>query len=80
MDKESLNIFRLVNKDFKGITESPRFLRVLKVRKLASIINYEHFDFQYDSEGYVVTPKYKIQNIALNGDQWKNKLFKFFHD
>ena len=29
LDMKSINSFRLVNNDFKGITESPRFLRVL---------------------------------------------------
>ena len=38
LDKESFESFRLVNNDFKGITESPRVLRVLKKRKLASVI------------------------------------------
>ena len=38
LDKKSINSFRLVNNDFKRITESPRVLRVLKKRKLASVI------------------------------------------
>ena len=38
LDKESFNSFGLVNSVFKGITESPRVLRVLKKRKLVSVI------------------------------------------
>ena len=37
LDKKSIDSFRLVNNDFKKITESPRVLKVLKVRKLASV-------------------------------------------
>ena len=78
LDKESFNSFRLVNNDFKEITESPRVLRVLKVRKLASVItgflfNYENFNCHYNSKG-------RAEIIALNGDEWKKGLFKFLHD
>ena len=86
LDMKNINSFRLVNNDFKGITESPSFLRVLKVRKLASIIkgfllSYDNFDYRYNSEGNLIDEENKFQNIALkNGDEWKNKLFKFLHD
>ena len=82
LDKESFNSFRLVNNDFKGITESPRVLRVLKVRKLASVItgflfNYENFNCHYNSRGSLIKG---TEIIALNGDEWKKGLFKFLHD
>ena len=89
LDKESINRFRLVNKDFKGITESPRVLRVLKIRKLASeikefLLHYEIFDCPEALKGLDCNPGGECINctksIALNGDEWKNKLFKFLHD
>ena len=83
LDKESFNSFGLVNNDFKGITESPRVLRVLKARELASVINgfllnYDNLDYHFNSEGDNIIGSSKLR--ALNGDEWKNKLFKFLHD
>ena len=84
LDMKSINSFRLVNNDFKGITESPSFLRVLKVRKLASIIkgfllNYDNFDYRYDSEGNLINEEYKFQNRAVkSGDEWKISSSNFF--
>ena len=84
LDMKSINSFRLVNNDFKGITESPSFLRVLKVRKLASIIkgfllNYDNFDYRYDSEGNLINEEYKSQHRAVkSGDEWKKSSSNFF--
>ena len=55
IDKNCINSFRLVNNDCKGITESSRVLRVLKVRKLASdikgfLVNCDIFNYHWDSE------------------------------
>ena len=62
LDKDSFNSFRLVNNDFKGITESPRVLRVLKARKLASVIK----GFLFNS----------IKGWEDDDDEWKSQLFK----
>ena len=61
LDKESINRLRLVNKDFKGITESPRVLRVLKARKLAVI------------KGFLFN---SIKGWDDDDDEWKRQLFK----
>ena len=79
LDKKSIDNFRLVNNDFKRITESPRIQRVLKAR-LASVItgfwfNIANFDCQYH-EGHCLRG---TEVIALNGE-WKNRLFQFLHD
>ena len=82
LEKDSFNSFRLVNNDFKRITESPSVLRVLKVRKLASVItaswfNVDNLDAHYDYEGYRLGGT-KI--IALNKKNRKNRLFQYLHD
>ena len=78
LDKKSIISFRLVNNDSKRITESPRVLRVLKVRKLASDItglwfNVDNFDVHYDSWGHHLSG---TQLIARNR---KNRLFQYLH-
>ena len=40
LEKDSFNSFRLVNNDFKGITESPRVLRVLKQENWQSLKDF----------------------------------------
>ena len=80
LDKKSIDNFRLVNNDFKRITESPRIQRVLKAR-LASVItgfwfNIANFDCQNDYEADLIRG---TEDIALNGE-WKNRLFQFLHD
>ena len=81
LDKESINSFRLVNNDFKRITESPRVLRVLKVRKLASVIkefwvNVVNFHVHYDTKGRRLSGN----ELKVRNGQWKNRLFQFLHE
>ena len=81
LDKKSINSFRLVNNDFKKITESPRVLRVLKVRKLASVIkefwvNVVNFHVHYDTKGRRLSGN----ELKVRNGQWKNRLFQFLHE
>ena len=81
LDKKSINSFQLVNNDFKKITESPRVLRVLKVRKLASVIkefwvNVANFHVHYDTKGHRLSGN----ELKVRNGQWKNRLFQFLHE
>ena len=79
LDKKNIDSFRSVNNDFKKITESPRVLKVLKVRKLASDItgfwfNVDNFDVHYDFRGHHLSG---TQFIVRNR---KNRLFQYLHN
>ena len=77
LDKKSINSFRLVNNDFKRITESPRVLRVLKVRKLAKAIKGFLFNC-YVTKGTVLSARVVINFEKFLGAIWFVNLVRFF--
>ena len=77
LEKDSFNSFRLVNNDFKGITESPRVLRVLKVRKLAKAIKGFLFNC-YVTKGTVLSARVVINFYKILGAILFVNLVRFF--